>query len=226
MIKKMLKYSIDKKLGHIPSALSMLGYLEYLWKNHLDKDWNIVIGKPYGAQAYYIIWKEIFKLDINNLSYGVKHSEIDFVDYGEETLGNALGVASGLSLGNNKKTWCNISDASLQMGPTLEALQFIGKNQQDILLTIDFNNMQLTGKNTQNIWDVYSMFFDFKWNVLIINATEGDYSGVSKFLSKKGPKAIIFKTLKGEGVKEMEVDPITWHYKILNSIDDITLSEK
>jgi len=222
LVKKILEYSIEKDLGHIPSALSMLDYLEYLFRNHLDRDWNIVIGKPYGAQAYYIIWKELYGLDIDNLSYGVKHNEIDFVDYGEETLGNALGIASGMSY-NKKPTWCNISDAVLQMGSTLEAMQFIGKNKQDILLTVDYNNMQLTGRNDQNIIDAYSLFFDFGWNVLLVK--NKDYSKIKGFIKKKGPKVILFQTIKGDTVREMEENPIKWHYKKLGSLDEITYSK-
>ena len=224
MIKKVLQYSIDNKLGHIPSALSMLEYVEYLTQNILQKDWNIIIGKPFGSQTYYKIWEKYWGLDITGLSYGVKHDEIPFVDYSEETLGNALGIASGVQLANNKKTWCNISDGALQMGPTLEAIQFIGKMKQDILLTVDFNFMQLTGKTYDIIGvdehNMYSYFHDFGWNVLLIDK---DYSKIPKFVTKKGPKCIIFRTKKGQGVLEMEQHPITWHYKKLEDFDEITI---
>jgi len=225
-IQKLLDYSIKHKLGHIPSALSMLDYLDYLTENILNKDWNIVIGKPYGAQAYYILWNYYWNLDIENLSYGVKHDEIDFVDFSEETIGNALGVASGIQISNKKKTWCNISDAVFQMGSTLEAIQFIGSNQQDILLTVDYNNYQLTGKvsdimNT-NIYDIYSLLTDCNWKVLLIKNLE-DYSKIEKFVKNKGPKCILFETIKGKGILEMEMKPKEWHYKKLQNINEITI---
>jgi transketolase N-terminal domain/subunit len=232
-IEKLLEFSIKNKLGHIPSALSMFDYLDYLWnecENGPDKDWNIVIGKPYGSQAYYTIWeKDLKDLEINpdTLSYGVKNKEIPFVNYSEETLGNALGVGAGISLANNIKTWCNISDAVLQMGPTLEAIQFIGKEEIDILLTVDYNDYQLTSKISKEmkykIYEVYSLFSDFGWNVMIVR--DKNYKKIPGFLKKKGPKVILFETIKGDFVREMRENPIKWHYKILENIDDVKIEE-
>ena len=97
---RLLEYSYINKLSHIPSALSMLDYIDVLFtEKHITLDDGIVIGKPFGAQAYYLVWEELGLIDnIEQLSVGVKHDEILFVNYGEETMGNALGVAAGLGL--------------------------------------------------------------------------------------------------------------------------------
>jgi len=231
---RLLKYSIDNNLSHIPSALSMYNYLYELFENHESDEiinpytWNIVIGKPFGAQSYYVIWHYFYMLDKTNLGYGVKHSEIDFVDYGEETLGNALGIASGICY-NGKRTWCNISDGALQMGPTLEAIQFIGHNKQDIVLTVDYNRTQLTGNTTSimgmTINGVYEMFYNAGWKVYIIESNNF-LKGPAKALIEqlKGPIVFLIETTKGDGVVEMENDPVTWHYKQLKDINEITLS--
>jgi len=152
----MIRYSYDNGLSHIPSALSMYGYLKKLFYNRLvTPEDHIVIGKPFGAQAYYLVWRNMGYLDnIELLSSGVKHDEIDFVDYSEETMGNALGVGAGIGMASDKMVWINISDASLQMGNTLEAIQYIGHNQlNNIALTIDYNGSQVTG-NTNDILSV------------------------------------------------------------------------
>jgi deoxyxylulose-5-phosphate synthase len=83
--------------------------------------------------------------------------------------------------------------------------------------------MQLTTKNDQNILDVYSLFFDFGWNVLLVK--NKNYSKIKDFLKKKGPKVILFQTIKGNGVREMEENPIKWHYKKIGSSDEITYSK-
>lgn len=224
LLTKLLDYSIKHKLGHIPSALSMFHYL-YEIVQIVNKDWNIVIGKPFGSQAYYILWNHFYNLNIDNLSYGVKHDEIDFVDYSEETLGNALGVASGIAY-NGKRTWCNISDGALQQGATLEAIQFIGANNQDILLTIDYNNMQLTGKPSDIInmksETLMNYFEGFGWRVYYL--AEYDETILKKIADLKGPVVIFFKTIKGQGVVEMEQDPVYWHYKQLED-NEVTLCE-
>ncbi len=230
---RLLRYSIDKDLGHIPSALSMYNYLYELFENEeTDEiinpyDWNIVIGKPFGAQAYYIIWHYFYMLDKTNLSYGVKHSEINFVDFGEETLGNALGIASGISY-NGKRTWCNLSDGVLQMGPTLEAIQFIGHNKQDIVLTVDYNRTQLTGDTIEimgmTISAVSEMFSNHGWKVYKIESDKF-HKGPAKALIEQlnGPIVFLIETTKGDGVVEMEADPIGWHYKKLGSLNEITI---
>jgi len=229
--KRLLDYSIDNKLSHIPSALSMFNYLYELFNcdnNDAVIDpykWNIVIGKPFGAQAYYVIWHYYYMLDITRKSYGIKHKEIDFVDYGEETLGNALGIASGISY-NGKRTWCNISDGALQMGPTLEAIQFIGHNKQDIVLTVDYNRTQLTGNTTEilgiTINSIYDMFYNAGWRVYIVNSDDF-YGGIVKtIIDKKGPVVFLIETNKGDGIVEMENDPVQWHYKQLKDINEIT----
>lgn len=223
---EIVTYSKEKKLTHIPSALSMSTYVEFLFKNKIIVPYRdkIVLGKPFGSQTYYILWKKMGLLeDIDNLSVGVKHNEIDFVDYGEETMGNALGVGTGIALSNkNKRVWVNITDATLQMGSTLEAIQYIGHNcVNNILLTIDNNNYQVTGSTNDvlSIIPVIKLSRDYNWHVITVNGHCKD--AISKKLSNldniKKPILINFLTKKGNGIKYMENDPIKWHYKTIDS---------
>ena len=209
---EMIRYSYDNGLSHIPSALSMYGYLKKLFYNRLvTPEDHIVIGKPFGAQAYYLVWRNMGYLDnIELLSSGVKHDEIDFVDYSEETMGNALGVGAGIGMASDKMVWINISDASLQMGNTLEAIQYIGHNQlNNIALTIDYNGSQVTG-NTNDILSVdpiIEMFKQYNWHV------EHD---LNNFGVNNRPMVYIMHTTKGDGIKMMEDNPKEWHYKKLD----------
>lgn len=216
----LLRFSYEHQRSHIPSALSMLNYLSVIFnENIVTRDWNIIIGKPFGSQAYYIIWDQLGWLDRPELlSIGVKHDEIEFVDYGEETMGNALGVASGIRLANGKPTWVNLSDATLQMGNTLEAIQFIGANQVPMLVTVDFNGTQVTGHTDDiiPILPVYEMARQYGWSVDIVDGN--DYNKVSTTLQKvddNKPTMIFMKTKKGAGVADMENDPFGWHYRTL-----------
>jgi transketolase N-terminal domain/subunit len=219
----------------VPSALSQFSYLKFILPKLNYTNDNIVIGKPFGAQAYYLIWKELGLIKKNNikLSYGVNHNELDFVNYSEDTLGNALGIAAGISIADPlNRTYVNLSDGALQMGSTLEAIQFIGKHKLNMIINIDFNGMQLTdstqntmGINTFNIEAIFNVYniHTFFYDTRVLN----DYGmnlvidQVLEYQSKnKGPVVIIFKTTKGQGVLEMEKDPVTWHYKKLEDIND------
>ena len=217
--KDIINNSIKNKLSHIPSALSMSTYVNFLFKNNIVTPYKdkIVLGKPFGSQTYYLIWKKMGLLkNIEKLSVGVKHNEIDFVDYGEETMGNALGVGIGIALCNkNNRVWVNITDATLQMGSTLEALQYIGqKNLKNILLTVDNNSYQVTDK-TSNIIDitpVIKMAKLYNWNVITCNGHSEEEMKLKIKITNE-PTLINFKTKKGFDVNYMEKNPIKWHYK-------------
>lgn len=224
MKKELLEYSFKNKLSHIPSALSMLDYVEVLFENYfvVPED-KIVIGKPFGSQAYYLVWQKLNYLNsIEKLSVGVKHEEIDFVDYGEESMGNALGVACGIALSDPvKKVWVNLSDASLQMGNILEAIQFIGHhNLKNIFVTVDYNNTQVTGKigDILRIDPVINFCKNYDWSVHIVDGHDKEKLRNSfSNMSTINPNIFFCFTKKGNGIKVMEDNVKEWHYKTIES---------
>lgn len=226
MINELLRFSYENKLSHVPSALSMLTYVDTIFTKkfvvpHRDK---IVLGKPFGSQAYYLIWNKLGYLDkIDDLSVGVKHEEIDFVDYGEETMGNALGVATGIAIAQpNKLTWVNITDATLQMGSTLEALMYIGHHKlANIVVTVDFNNMQVTGETSNIICvePIIDLCRQYGWCSILIDGHDPELiCSTWNSRTQDRPHIFFYKTVKGYGVPYMEADPVKWHYRQLESI--------
>lgn len=221
-----IEFVRSRGYGHTPSALSHLYYIDYLFTHNVvtPYDFNIIIGKPFGSSAYYYVWEKLGYIKPKKYHPGVKASEIDFVDYGEETLGNSLGFACGMLIGNNKKTWVNLSDAQLQMGPILEAIQFIGWNQYNIKLTIDYNTKQLTSNLMTNIISDTSLFRAYKWNVYEI-ADDQQFSLLRDGFATSQPTVFFIHTKKGDGVEEMENDPQFWHYRELEQ-EQFTLSDR
>lgn len=233
MRKQLLRYSFEHNLGHIPSALSMLDYINSVFK-YIKREDKIIIGKPFGAQAYYLVWKNRGWLkNIDNLHMGVKHDEIPFVDYSEETIGNALGVAAGMALVTDKKVYVNISDGALQMGNTLEAIQFIGQHQlSNIICTVDYNNAQVTGavKDIIDVEPVLTMARLYNWNLFIVDGHDSkklDQVMQQAVQNSEQPALVVCITKKGKGVPIMETE--NWHYRkldetnftqILNSIKE------
>jgi transketolase len=214
---ELLKYSFKRKMAHIPSALSMFDYVyELFTKKLVTPDDKIVIGKPFGAQTYYLIWKQLGYLDnIDNLNPALKHEEIDFVDYSEETIGDSLGIAAGIAMTTDKLVWVNLSDATLQMGATLEAIQFIGQNQlKNILVTVDLNGGQVTGNidDIITVTPVIEMFRNYNWDV---------YYDLNNFSIENKPKVFIMKTVKGSGVPTMEKDIKKWHYRKIETSEEL-----
>jgi len=229
MKKELLTYSYKQSLSHIPSALSMLDYVNVLFTEkvivpHRD---HILIGKPFGAQAYYLVWQKLgYLTEIANLSVGVKHDEIPFVDYGEETMGNALGVATGIAIANpDKRVWVNITDASLQMGTVLEALQFIGHNKiKNIFVTVDYNNAQVTGdvNDILSVAPCIEFCKKYSWWVQEVDGHDKDkLKSAFNNLTDSLPNIVFCKTVKGHGVDKMTTDIKTWHYKKISSLEEL-----
>lgn len=226
--KFLLEYSFENKLSHIASSLSMLDYVDVLFSNKIltTKD-HIVIGKPFGAQAYYLVWREQGWLEnIEKLSVGVKHDEIPFVDYGEETMGNALGVSIGIAIANpNSKVWVNISDACLQMGNTLEALQFIGHNKiNNIFVTVDYNNSQVTGDIDKilKVEPIINLCRHYGWWTQVVDGHDrSQLNSTFKNLTDSLPNIVFCKTIKGKGVPQMERDIKKWHYKKIETLIEL-----
>lgn len=225
MRKKLLEHSYRHKLGHIASALSMVDYLQSVF-NVVTREDKIVIGKPFGAQAYYLLWKELGWLDdIDNLHIGVKHDQIEFVDYSEETMGNALGVAAGIAMATDKRVWVNISDAALQMGNTLEALQFIGHNRiKNIFVTVDYNGSQVTG-STDDILSVepcIDFCRHYGWWTQVVDGHNKLHLDASFGNTVENIPNIVFcRTKKGHGVSSIEGNPELWHYKKIQTSEEL-----
>lgn len=226
MIKEVIQFSYDKEFSHIPSALSMLTYIDVLFRKEIVKPYRdrIVLGKPFGSQAYYTLWKDLGHLQVtDNLSIGVKHDEIDFVDYSEETMGNALGVAAGIAMATDDTVWVNLTDATLQMGSTLEAIQFIGHRKlKNLVMTVDYNDMQVTGKPSEIIPvdPVIPFLRNNNWDVCAVNGhDQNELTSKFSVTSNQQPTVYICNTIKGYGVSCMEDDPVKWHYKKIDESD-------
>jgi transketolase len=219
MKQRLLEYSYQQGLSHIPSALSMLDYLDVMFtEKFVTPDDFILLGKPFGAQAYYLVWQKLgYLTDIEKLSVGVKHDEIDFVDYSEETIGNALGVAIGIAMTTTKRVWVNLSDAALQMGTVLEAIQFIGHhNIKNILVTIDYNNAQVTGKVNDiiRVKPTMQFFKEYGWFAQEIDGH--DRAKIRDAFQSVGPltpNVIVCSTVKGSGIPSIYNDIPKWHYR-------------
>jgi transketolase len=196
----------------------MFNYVEKLFINGLVKqDDKIVLGKPFGAQTYYVIWKHLGWIsDIDNLSVAVKHDEIPFVDFSEETIGDSLGVATGIAMTTDKLVWVNLTDATLQMGATLEAIQFIGHNKlKNILVTVDYNRSQVTGSTDDilTVDPVIEFFRGYGWEVI--------HDDLSQFFIGDKPKVFIMNTIKGNGIKRMMDNQKMWHYRKIADQDEL-----
>jgi transketolase len=216
------------KWSHIPSALSMYDYIDVLFKNKfidIDRGDRIVLGKPHGAQAYYLPWKSYNLIDdYEHLNTSIKMHQIPFIDYTIDILGDALGIAAGIALGvKHDRVWVNLGDGTLQMGNVLEAIQFIGHNKlKNVVVTVDYNNGQRTGacSDVLNIAPVFDFFKNYSWQVIFVDGhNRDDIYNSWRDCVFDAPTVFVYKTIKGYGYPIMINNIMEWHYKTLNEKD-------
>jgi transketolase len=218
-IEALLRFSYKNKTTHIASALSQLDFIYELFTKKLVVPYRdkIILGKAFGSQSMLLVWKEMGYMDqIDSFGFA-RHGEIPFVEFSEYTLGNALGISAGVAIAKpDTMVWCHISDGALQMGNTLEAIQFIGHNKiKNVLVTVDYNGGQVTGSIDKilAVEPVIEMFRGYGWEV--------HDSDLSEFRVGDAPKVFIMRTRKGQGVPSIEQDIRKWHYKAIETYEEL-----
>lgn len=194
------------KLGHIPSALSILPIVLKLKDNKTP----IIIGKSFGIQAWFIDeniknffvknkeYKILTKDFFNNSSFNVK--------YCQQQLGLAAGFSVGYSIYKNQCI-CLLSDGDVFLESTLSAIDLSFRLNLHINFIIDSNNCQLfNSKSVNSVLEKY-VYKEYSINGFLNNEL------------KNGPFITIVKTIKGYGIKTLEENPKDWHYRLLTYSD-------
>lgn len=225
-----LEMSLRAKAGHIPSALSMVDYMAVVFgRLKLGTD-RILLGKPFGAQAYYALlagygvieptW-DLYGTSQPGWTYIMDRSN-PFAHYIDDTMGNAVGVACGVAQGCDARVYVNISDAALQTGTIWEAISYAGsKGLDNLVVTVDHNDMQVLGRISEicAIEPLETRLAAFGWRVLrsdghnvelIEKAIDAGFSPCDR------PTIVVFDTIKGKGVSFMEGNS-AWHYRKLDA---------
>ena len=228
--KEILKMSFNAQVAHVPSAFSMCDYLGVLFEKTVSPyTHRFVLGKPFGAQAYYALFSYYGWIQKDLSAYGslipewryIIQKEHPLVSYIDETMGNCLSVACGMAL-TGRPVFVNISDAAFQEGTVWESVLFAGAHHlNSIIMTIDNNNMQALG-SVSDILDIgflESKLCDFGWSVYGCNGHDINelHCVVNKVHTSRAqkPHAIVMHTQKGHGVSFLE-DNLSWHYGILD----------
>lgn len=231
-----LTMSYNSKVAHIPSAFSMCDYLGVLFDNIISPQTHqFVLGKPFGAQAYYALFAFFGWIENDLSKYGSLDPEWRYIiqnshpliTYIDESMGNCLSIACGIATAG-RDVFVNISDAAFQEGTIWESIQYAGaKRLSNIIMSIDNNNMQALGRISEinDLGNLSSKLCQFGWD-----SYECDGHDIDKILKlcehirhseKKKPIALVFHTSKGRGVSFMEGHS-EWHY---GTLDEITYNK-
>lgn len=237
-----LKMVTDAKSGHPGGSLSITDLLALLYNVEMnidpmdshrpDRD-RLVLSKGHAAPGLYaaLAGKGFFAKDelwhlrkIDAMLQGhpdMKHTP--GVEMTTGSLGQGFSAACGMALNAKLEndlyhTFVIVGDGESQEGQVWEAAMFAGHYKLDTLTAfIDFNGLQIDGKIT----DVMSplplpdKFRAFNWHTIEVDGH--DINALHEAITearetKTMPTAIIMKTVKGKGIREME-NQAGWHGK-------------
>lgn len=242
MRRDILKMVTDAKSGHPGGSLSITDLLALLYNVEMnidpmdshrpDRD-RLVLSKGHAAPGLYAALagrgffakEELWHLrKIDAMLQGhpdMKHTP--GVEMTTGSLGQGFSAACGMALNaklenDSYHTFVIVGDGESQEGQVWEAAMFAGHYKLDTLTAfIDFNGLQIDGKIT----DVMSplplpgKFRAFNWHTIEVDGH--DINALHEAITearetKTMPTAIIMKTVKGKGIREME-NQAGWHGK-------------
>lgn len=242
--KAIIEACVNAGEGHIPSALSVLDIIWVAYKHfirfdpknqHLTTRDYFILSKGHSSLALYAVLADAGFFPMSDLqTFGRIESslgghpdclKVPGVEVSTGSLGHgismAVGVALGLKIDTSKQSvFCLIGDGECNEGSVWEsALLASHHNLSNLTVIIDDNN---SCERSLRISDIGEKFRAFGWSTLVVNGH--DHMSLFGALSSKAnyqPRAIIAKTIKGNGCKVMENNP-AWHHRVPN-LDELKI---
>jgi len=230
--------------GHVPSALSILDivwviYDKFMNLNNIKKQKlnreHFILSKGHASLAQYVVLEKkgiIKKKKLDTyLSYNSDFgghpdsNKVKGIEASTGSLGHGMPIAAGIAyakllLNIKSKVFCIVGDGECNEG-TIWETSLIASNHKlnNLICIIDKNKSTDRAIKIDNI---RKKFLSFNWNVVTCNGHS--HENLIKVLKKKSskPLAIIANTIKGKGVKFMELNQHEWHHK---KIDNLTLKK-
>jgi transketolase len=236
--------SLDSRVGHIGSSLSIADIMAALWGAVLNREAGtsapgrdrFVLCKGHAAMSLYccLRWRgllpeDAFRTYCKDGSMLGAHPEhaLPGVDVSTGSLGQGLSVAAGIALGQRGRklpgrTFALLSDAECNEGQVWEAAMFAGHHRlSNLTAVVDVNGLQALG-DTAKILDIESrqpdIWRSFGWTPVVCDGHDVpallDALAPAKPDPEGRPRVVLAQTHMGRGVSFM-TDKLEWHYRNL-----------
>lgn len=148
--------------------------------------------------------------------------KIPGIDFSSGSLGHGLSVALGMALagrvtGHGYRTYCMLGDGELNEGQIWEAAMAAGHYKlQGLVAIVDRNQLSIDGptEKVMSVEPIDERFRAFGWDVHRIDGHDlpaiMETLGALKPAGHGKPQMIVADTIKGRGVKYMELS-LDWH---------------
>ena len=236
------------KSGHPTSGMSAADLMAVLLAKYLRYDFDhpkdahndrLVFSKGHASTLLYAMYRAAGVIsDEELLTYrqfssifeGHPTPRIPWVDVATGSLGQGLPYGVGMALAGKKldqlpmRVWVLCGDSEIAEGSQWEAFEhaaFYGLD--NLIAVIDVNRLGQRGP-TMHQWDLDSYANRaraFGWHAIEIDGHDVDAvdRAYGEALAVGKPTAIVARTIKGKGVKEVE-DKNGWHGKALDHPDE------
>jgi transketolase len=236
------------KSGHPSSGMSAADLMAVLLANYLRYDFDqphdphndrLVFSKGHASTLLYAMYRAAGVIsDEELLTYrqfssifeGHPTPRIPWVDVATGSLGQGLPYGVGMAIAAKKldrlptRVWVLCGDSEIAEGSQWEAFEhaaFYGLD--NLIAVIDVNRLGQRGE-TMHGWDLDSYANRaraFGWHAIEIDGHDVDAidRAYAEALDAGKPTAIVARTIKGKGVKEIE-DKNGWHGKALDHPDE------
>ena len=227
--RRLLQMHFESGVGHLGGNLSCLDTLMVLHHQILKKEDSFILAKGHAAGALYItLWSKgliqdadlkLFHKDSTKLSGHPAPRWMGAIPFATGSLGHGFPLAAGVALGKKLKkepgrVFCLTSDGEWQEGSNWEALIFVAHHRlPSLTLLVDANGLQGFG-TTREVSGLDPLGDKLRAFGIPVEEIDGhDLGLLEKTLgnSAPGPRAVILKTRKGNGVSFME-GRMEWHY--------------
>lgn len=226
--------------GHLGGALDLADLLAVLYSGvmkvypenpgHPDRDY-LIISKGHAGPALYatLALKGYFPMEqLKTLNQpGTKlpshcdRCKTPGVDMTAGSLGQGIGVAVGIALGNKCKgldnyTYCVVGDGEMQEGSVWEAMLLAPQFKLDnFIVIVDNNGLQIDGatKDVVNLGNISKKIAEFGWYVIDVDGHDVEAISSAINLCKKAnaPAFVNLHTIKAKGWEKYE-DKVESHY--------------
>ena len=236
-----LSEAVKKNRGHLGGTFSCIELLVCLYYSNIfsfnnkdvknGKNDHFILSKGHACSAlYWILHNKGFisrkVLDSYALDYGLGAQldiKIKGVDWNTGSLGHAIGISSGIVIGDklskkNRKAISLIGDAECAEGSVWESLIFAGDNNiSNLIVIVDRNRLSVTEELSDDSFfgSLPKILQSIGWEVMEIDGHNfKEILNAYKMSHKSNkPFIIIANTIKGKGVSFME-NKKNWHHSI------------
>jgi transketolase len=225
---------------HIACAFSIIEILAVLYRSHLrlglgpqdpNRDY-LILSKGHGVMAQYACLRELgWITDSQIQSYfadgtslkGLSDAHVPGLEVSSGSLGHGLSVGVGLALGakrrgTGQRAFAIIGDGEMNEGSIWEALLFAAHFElANLLVIVDANGYQAMGPTDEviRLGSIAGKLSAFGFEAREVDGHDLPALNrtIAELLASRtaGPKAVVARTVKGNGVSFMEGEN-RWHY--------------